>query len=159
METCCWYHTINQFMEYPFHSWHYICHATRDRYVTQNLVVFAEVAKMAIFKVYLRPHLWIEVELNNGLWIYGTISKIHRAGFLNFAFVFELSDFKVHGGERFWLFCTNFKRSFLSHEQSWRHAVGTIRSTNSWSISFIPDITYVTQHVTATWPRTWSFLL
>ena len=54
-----------------------------------------KVAKMAIFKVYLLRHLSMEVGFDYGLWIYGTISKIHRAGFLNFAFVFEIYDFEV----------------------------------------------------------------
>ena len=61
-----------------------------------------KVAKMAIFKVYLLRHLWTEIEFDYGLWIYGTISKFHRAGFSNFAFVFELLEVKGHGICRFW---------------------------------------------------------
>ena len=51
---------------------------------------------MAIFKVYLLRHLWSEVGFDYVLWIYGTISKIHRAGFLNFGFVFDLWEVKGH---------------------------------------------------------------
>ena len=54
-----------------------------------------EVAKMAIFKVYLLRHLWSEVGFDYGIRIYGTISKFDRAGFLNFGFVFEILDFEV----------------------------------------------------------------
>ena len=51
--------------------------------------------KIVIFKVYLLRHLWTEVGFDYGLWIYRTISKIHRAGFFNFAFVFEIFDLEL----------------------------------------------------------------
>ena len=50
--------------------------------------------KFAVFKIYLLHHLWSEVGFDDGLWIYGTISKIRQSGVFTFGFVFDLNDFE-----------------------------------------------------------------
>ena len=95
VESSWWYHWIEQPSFYQAQLPGHVRHATRDGHVTRNLVISSKMLKIVIFKVYLLRHLWTEVGFDYGLWIYRTISKIHRAGFFNFAFVFEIFDLEL----------------------------------------------------------------
>ena len=113
-----------------------------------------KVAKMAIFKVYLLRHLLREVGFDYGLWIYGTISKIHRAGFFNFAFVFEIFDFELYE-KRYFVPTSN---ECYSVTQSWRvKLMGSMNRvanglSQSINTSRVPRTTWLSRELELSWP-------
>ena len=154
VESSWWYHWIEQPSFYQAQLPGHVRHATRDGHVTRNLVISSKMLKIVIFKVYLLRHLWTEVGFDYGLWIYRTISKIHRAGFFNFAFVFEIFDLELC--ERRYFVQTSNGCYSVTESRRVNLMVSIDRVANGLSQSInksrVPRTTWLSRDLRLSWP-------